>query len=146
MLMEKHVRLEVNIKLILYFSLRIFLQNSGGGNCWEVIRVCICVGGWAWEISIGTIQLMLFYWSLWPEPINTKVKGQQLGNNDSILMMMFVQVCVRILVCLCGRINVRAQCVYQHIHCDVCVYAVFECVCACIWVCTDMCIHAPALV
>lgn len=34
-----------------------------------------------------------FYRSLWPEPINSTVKGQQLGNNDSILMM-FVHVCV----------------------------------------------------
>lgn len=64
----------------------------------SLFTVCVCVK--EREISLGVAQLMLVYWSLWPEPINTKVKGQQLGNNDSVLMMcvctLRVQYCIQV--------------------------------------------------
>lgn len=79
------------------------------------MKECLGKGGEA--ISIGTVQLMLLYWSLWPELINTKATGQQLGNHDSILTMFAQSVCVHVHVCLyvCAYINERAKDVYQHI-------------------------------
>ncbi len=104
------------------------------------------------EISIGMVQLMLFYWSLRPEPINTKVKGQQLGNNDSILMM-FVQVCVHTYVCVCVCVCVcvhqctSTRCLSAHLLCGSGCSCVRRAVCECLHlcVCIDMCIHAAAL-
>ena len=72
-----------------------------------------CLGKGGEEISIGTVQLMLLYWSLWPELINTKATGQQLGNHDSILTTMLRE-CMRALTCVC------------------------MCVCVCVCVCTLM--------
>lgn len=94
---------------------------------------------------------MLFYWSLWPEPINTKVKGQQLGNNDSILMM-FVHVCVYALMRVPISVCVSAL-MYKHNMSistfTVCVWMFLCAQCssvgACICVCADMCIHARVL-
>lgn len=31
------------------------------------------------DISIGMVQSMLLYWSLWPEPINTVREGETAG-------------------------------------------------------------------
>lgn len=56
-----------------------------------LLASCVMVGclyiSMAQRDSFGMGWLMLFYYSLRPEPINTKQRGGRLENNDSILMM-----------------------------------------------------------
>jgi len=125
--------------------------------CVCVCVVCACVwfllGRDSWCFSFF---FPFFYGSLWPESINTKVKGQQLGSNDSI-QMMFVQVCVcnayacvcvYTCVCVCAYMYKRKTSISKFTESTclrVCRVCVSVCVCVCVYSCSSSCVSLQPL-